>query len=249
MEIYEGIILLFIGCIAGFLNVIAGGGSMLTVPAMIFMGMPGPVANGTNRIAIIPQCFIAVMTFFKKGFSDFKLSITLSLCAIPGAVIGALIGSRLEGIWFNRVLAIIMIAVMIIMATEKKTKQTVSSESQPKNIVLGHFLMVLVGCYGGFIQIGVGFILMPILSRVMGLDLVRVNMHKVFIIMVYTIVALMVFASQIQIYWIMGLFLAVGNSIGGWVGASMSISKGESMIRKVLNCVLVAMIVKLLFFP
>lgn len=221
---------------------------MLTVPAMVFMGMPGPVANGTNRIAIIAQCTTAVITFFKKGFSDFKLSLTLSLCAIPGAVIGALIGTRLEGVWFNRALAIIMIGVMIIMALEKKDTAPVADGAKPKNLLLGHFLMILVGCYGGFIQIGVGFIIMPVLNKVMGIDLVRVNMHKVFIIMVYTIVALTVFASQVQIYWIMGLCLAIGNSFGGWLGASMSISKGEKAIRWILNTVLAGIILKLLFF-
>jgi uncharacterized membrane protein YfcA len=249
MEVWQGIILLLVGFIAGFLNVVAGGGSMLTVPVMVFMGLPGPVANGTNRIAIIAQCATAVITFFKKGFSDFKLSITLALFAIPGAIIGALIGTRLEGVWFNRVLAIIMIGVMLIMALDKKGAVPIAEGAKPKNLLLGHLLMVLVGCYGGFIQIGVGFIILPVLHKVMGIDLVRVNMHKVFIIMVYTIVALIIFASQIQIFWLMGLCLAIGNSIGGWLGASISISIGERSIRMIVNIVLVGMILKLLFFP
>ena len=74
MDYWQGEILVLVGCVAGFLNVMAGGGSLLTIPVMIFMGVPGPVANGTNRIAILAQNITAATTFFKKGFSDFKLT-------------------------------------------------------------------------------------------------------------------------------------------------------------------------------
>ncbi len=107
--------------------------------------------------------------------------------------------------------------------------------------------MVGAGFWGGFIQLGVGFILMPILNRAMGLDLVRTNMHKVFIIAVYTVVALAVFASQVELMWAVGLALAVGNAIGGYLGAHFTVSKGERLIRLVLNLVLVTFIIKLLF--
>ena len=102
--------------------------------------------------------------------------------------------------------------------------------------------------WGGFIQIGVGFLFMPILHRVMGLDLVRVNMHKVFIVLSYSLVALLIFASRVEVLWIAGLCLALGNAIGGWIGANMSVSRGEKLIKRVLNLVLLVFIIKLLFF-
>jgi uncharacterized membrane protein YfcA len=111
----------------------------------------------------------------------------------------------------------------------------------------GHLLMVGVGFWGGFIQLGVGFIIMPVLNRVMGLDLVRTNMHKVFIVAIYTVVALLVFASQLELLWIIGIILAVGNAIGGYLGAHFTMKKGEDMIRLVLNLVLVVFVIKLLF--
>lgn len=251
LEIWQGLFLLFAGCIAGFLNVMAGGGSLLTVPIMVFMGIPGPVANGTNRIGILAQNITSVITFFRKGFSDFKLSLSLAAMALPGSISGAFLGSRFEGVWFNRTLALIMIGVMIIMAVDRKPKGKILSstrEISTARLVAGHLLMVGVGFYGGFIQVGVGFIIMPVLNRVLGLDLVRTNMHKVFIVGVYTIVALIVFASQVQILWFLGACLAVGNSIGGWVGTHTSISKGEKAIKLVLNLVLMVFIIKLLFF-
>jgi len=248
LELWQGAVLIVVGIVGGFLNVMAGGGSLITVPVMVFMGLPGPVANGTNRIAILAQNLTAIVTFARRGFSDYRLSLTLAACAIPGALAGALVGTQLEGVWFNRALALIMIAVMLVMYFDKgATEQSQDHQPTRRQLFNGHLLMVGAGFWGGFIQLGVGFILMPILNRVMGLDLVRTNMHKVFIIAVYTIVALSVFASQIELMWVVGIVLALGNSIGGYLGAHFAVTKGEGLIRLVLNLVLVAFIIKLLF--
>jgi uncharacterized membrane protein YfcA len=249
MELWQLGLLSAAGVVAGFLNVMAGGGSLLTVPIMIFMGIPGPVANGTNRIAILAQNITAVTTFFKRGYAEFRLSLTLTACALPGAVAGAMLGTRLDGVWFNRTLAIIMVGVMLIMAFDKG-KKTGQGNAEPtrKQSLWGHVLMVGVGFYGGFIQLGVGFIIMPVLHRVMGFDLLRTNMHKVFIVASYTAAALLVFASQVEILWIVGLALALGNSIGAWIATNIQIKEGEGIIKIVLNVVLVGFIIKLLFF-
>jgi len=249
-SLWQAGLLTAIGVVAGFLNVMAGGGSLLTVPAMVFMGVPGPVANGTNRIAILAQNITAITTFFSKGFADFRLSMTLAACAIPGAIAGALLGVRLEGDWFNRMLALTMLGVMLIMHFDKGNKAAADNHQPSRaQLVRGHLLMLGVGFWGGFIQIGVGFIRMPVLNRVMGLDLVRTNMHKVFIIACYTLVALFVFASQVEILWIVGAALALGNAIGGYLGAHFTVTRGEHLIKIVLNLVLIVFIVKLLLFP
>ena len=168
--LWEAVLLAAVGTVAGFLNVMAGGGSLLTVPVMVFMGLPGPVANGTNRLAILVQNFMAITAFFQRGFSDFRLSLTLAACAIPGAIVGAMVGVNLDGEWFNRILAIVMVAVMIIMYFDKKHASEPDPDYQPtrEQLIKGHLLMVGVGFWGGFIQLGVGFIIMPVLHRVMG---------------------------------------------------------------------------------
>jgi hypothetical protein len=245
--LYKVVLLVTTGAIAGFVNVMAGGGSLLTMPALLFLGLPAPVANGSNRIAILLQNISAVVSFFRKGYSDLKLSLSLVACAIPGAIAGAFFGTRLSGVWFNRTLAAIMLVVMVLMALKKRG--TTAKEVHPvqSRLVTGHILMIGAGLYGGFIQAGVGFIMMFVLHRVMGLDLVRVNMHKVFIVGCYTVVALVVFALNGKVNWLAGLVLAVGNICGGWFGARFAIKKGDRVIRMVLNVVLAAIIVKLLF--
>lgn len=231
------------------MNVIAGGGSLFTVPVMLFLGMPGPVANGTNRISIIAQNVVAVGAFFSKGFSDFRLSATLAVAASIGAYFGANVGVALSGPWFNRTVAAVMIAVMVLMAAgQDASKAEPDGSAKAKNLVLGHALMLGAGFWGGFIQIGVGFLLMPILYRVMGLDLVRVNMHKVFIAFVFSIVALAVFAAKVEIRWDAGAALAVGTAVGGWIGAHTTIKRGAPFIKRAMLVLLAAMAIKLVFF-
>ena len=248
MEPWQILLLTLVGTLAGWLNVMAGGGSMLTVPVMLFMGIPGPVANGTNRIAILAQNIAAVATFWRQGHSNFRLGLSLAAAASVGAYGGATLGVHLEGEWFDRVVALVMIGVMLLMASGHDRVKPVGGDARAKNLLAGHLLMIAAGAWGGFIQIGVGFLLMPILHRVMGLDLVRVNMHKVLIVLVYTIVALLVFASQLELLWWTGIGLAVGNAIGGWLGAHTTMRHGESLIRRVLYVALTAFIIKLIFF-
>ena len=246
VELWQIALLAVTGVAAGILNVMAGGGSLLSVPVMLFLGLPGPVANGTNRISIIAQNAVAIRTFFRRGFSDFRLSLSLTTAAIPGSILGAFVGVRLDGVWFDRVLAAVMLGVLILMQLPSRTREGASLELTRERLIAGHVLMFGAGAWGGFIQIGVGFILMPILHRVLGLDLVRTNMHKVFIAGSYNVVAIVIFASAVSIHWTFGIALAAGNALGGYLGARFSVAGGEIWIRRVFTLVLLVFIAKLL---
>ena len=243
-ELWQLFLLAGVGVLSGFLNVMAGGGSLLALPVLIFMGLPGNVANGTNRVAIVAQNVSAFTSFFRKGYSEIRTMLTLALCAVPGAAIGAYLGTQVSGELFNRILGGLMIVLLILMSRKQRDVAVIE---KPRRLVLGHFLMVAVGFYGGFIQAGVGFILMAVLYRVVGLDLVRVNAYKVFIVGIYTLVALAIFADKGQVLWLAGASLAVGTTIGGWIGAHFTVKRGERLIRVILNVVLVVMAVRLLF--
>jgi len=259
MELWQYLLLAVLGVIAGTLNVLAGGGSLLTLPAMVFLGLDGAVANGTNRVAILAQNVTAVGGFRSLGFSDMRLSLSLALAALPGGICGALLGTMVRGELFNRVLGAVLIGVLLLMTVQglRKAKNGSSKEGDitaaentglsRRRLILGHLAMVVVGFYGGFIQAGVGFLLMAALNRVLGLDLVRVNMHKVFIVGFFTLAALIIFAARGQVMWIPGLALAIGNSIGGWVGSQLSVLKGENWIRTALYLALFLMAIKLLW--
>ena len=239
------------GIAAGFINVLAGGGSLLTVPALIFMDVPGPMANGTNRIAIIAQAGAAIMAFFRRGYHDLKLSLSLAVTLMPGAAIGAYMGTHIDGVWFNRLLACVMLTVMLVMLFEPKSppkRLDAGARASRKRMIVTHLLIAVIGFYGGLIHIGIGFLLMPVLNRVAQLDLIEVNMHKMAIILPYSILALVIFARETGVLWGAGLALALGNAAGGWLGVHFAVKKGEKLVKLVFNLALAALIVKLMFF-
>lgn len=245
---FELSLLLITGIATGFLNVMAGGGSMLSVPVMIFLGVPGTIANATNRIAILPQNISAVIAFYRKGFSNFRLSLSLAACTIPGTIIGAYLASHVPNDQFNLLLAVIMLLVLLVMSLPQAVTISSGETPSPKRLLAGHLLMGLIGFWGGFIHIGVGFLLMPVLNRVMRMDLVTTNSHKVFIVLCYTAVALLVFSSQLQMLWKFGIALAIGTTIGGWLAANFQIKQGIGAIKWTLNLLIIAFIIKLLLF-
>ncbi|MBT8386007.1 MAG: sulfite exporter TauE/SafE family protein [Ignavibacteria bacterium] len=238
------LILFGVGIIAGFINVTAGGGSTLTLPVLIFLGLESSLANGTNRVAILLQNISAVYSFKQEKYQQFNTSIKFALLTLPGAVLGALLAVRLDDVVFQKILGIIMIAIIFSMLFTQK-----DSVTENKNIKMSlpvYLSMFGIGFYGGFIQVGVGFLLMASLRYLMKLNLVLVNMHKVFIVLIYTVPALVIFVFTDNINWIFGLCLAAGNVIGGWWGAKVSVKKGEGFIKTVLVIAVFIMALKLI---
>jgi uncharacterized membrane protein YfcA len=239
------IILFFVGIIAGFLNVTAGGGSTLTLPTLIFLGLESSVANGTNRVAILIQNISAVYSFKREKYQDLKASFILSLFTLPGAIAGALLAVKLDDEIFQKILGIIMIAIILSMfIPQKQTNPTGNSKLSFPTMVS----MFGIGFYGGFIQVGVGFLIMASLKYLMKLNLILVNMHKVFVVLIYTIPALIIFIVTDNVNWFLGLSLAAGNALGGWWGAKISVKKGEGFIKVVLIIAILIMALKLLNF-
>lgn len=243
-ELLSIAVLTCVGVIAGFINVNAGGGSTLTLPVLIFLGLDTSVANGTNRIAILLQNISAVQSFKQENFFELKTSLKLSFLTLPGSVVGALLAVRLEDELFQIILGIIMIVIVISMLLPKKKLNNKNDPNKPNPGI--YLSMIGIGFYGGFIQVGVGFLLMASLQFLMKLDLVRVNMYKVFIVLIYTIPALLIFTFTDNVNWLLGIFLAIGNIFGGWWGAKIQIKKGEGLIKYVLVIAVFIMALKLL---
>ncbi len=257
MEIWHIPVVITVGVIAGFINTLAGGGSLLTLPILIFLGLPTAVANGTNRLAIIVQCFFAVTGFKRKGISNFKLSLLLSVPALLGAIIGAQIAIDMSDILFKRVLAIVMLFALgfTLWNPRQKLTSVVNFQSGTENsslisprrnqLIITLIVFFFIGLYGGFIQVGVGFIIIAALTTITGFNLVVTNSHKVFIAGIYTIFALIVFAVNGKVCWKIGLCLAAGMGLGGWIGSHWAVDKGERWIRLVFTICVIAMVIKL----
>lgn len=244
MEPWYFILLALTGLAAGFINVMAAGGSLISMPILIFLGLEPAMANGTNRVAILIQNITAVSSFRSKGLSDIRLSLSLALCTVPGAIAGAFAAVVVDPVLFKRILGVVLILAVILISRRGAPKSTDGRERKWPG--LAHLAMVGAGFYGGFLQAGVGFVIMPILFQLLRLDLVRVNMHKVFIVGVYTAPALLVFALGDKVWWLGGLALASGNAVGAWIGTHVTISHGERAIKVVFTLAVIAMGAKLL---
>ncbi len=245
MEPWHFPLLAVAGIAVGFLNVMAGGGSLISLPILIFLGLEPATANGTNRVAILIQNITAVSSFRSHGYSEMRHSLGLALCTVPGAVAGAFAAVVVNPIVFKRILGVVLVAAIFMIL--RKSPSSTAGDGGVGRPVLAHFAMLGVGFWGGFLQAGVGFLIMPILYQLLRLDLVRVNMHKVFIVGIYTIPALLVFALQAKVWWLGGLALAVGNAAGAWLATRATIIHGERAVRMVFVAMVIAMGVKLMF--
>jgi uncharacterized membrane protein YfcA len=239
-------LLFVIGAVAAVINVNAGGGSSLTLPALIFLGLDSATANGTNRIAILMQNLSSSYAFKKENYQQFNMSMKLSLITLPGAIAGALVAIKISDELFHTILGIIMIAITITMILPS-SRSKATDDNENKKITIPLFItFVAVGFYGGFIQIGIGFILMAILNKAMNFSLIYVNMHKVFIILILTIPALLIFIISGNVNWYWGVSLGLGNALGGWWGTKHSIKKGDKFIKGVLSIAILIMALKLM---
>lgn len=247
--VVEIALLIGIGCVAGAINTIAGGGSLLTLPILIFLGLPPNIANGTNRIAILFQNVFTTAGFKSKGIKTFPFSIYVGISALLGSIVGAQIAVDIKGETFNKILAVIMILVVFYMLINSKRKQKdILEYATGKRLYISTILFFFVGVYGGFIQAGVGFIILLVLSSVNNFSLVKSNAIKVTVVLIYTIAAVAVFAYNDSISWKIGFMLAIGNSIGGWFASRWSVKKGDRMVKKFLVVMVTILAIKLWFF-
>jgi len=240
--------LIGIGVIAGFINILAGGGSLLTLPILIFLGLPPTVANGTNRISIVIQNIFSVAGFKSKGVSEFPFAGYLAVSAFFGAIIGAFVAVDIKGELFNNILAIIMVIMVIYLLINPKITALQQERKKGKYFWFSILSFFGVGLYGGFIQAGVGFIMILALSGINHFTLVKTNAIKVFVALIYNLSSIAIFTYSGLINWKYGLYLSIGNAIGGWISSRYQVKKGDGFVRMFLIIMIIIMAVKLWFF-
>jgi uncharacterized membrane protein YfcA len=246
---WELILLVLAGFVAGVINTISGGGSLLTLPFLIFLGLPAAMANGTNRIALLLQNVSGTLGFRSKGINNQPFSLYMSIPALIGAFIGARFAVDVSDALFNRLLAVVMVVVVAFMVFKPGRSWTPETEQLTgKRLIYGMIAFFFVGLYGGFIQVGVGIFILLALSSINGLSLVKSNATKMFVVLIYQLVAVATFVYYDMINWKYGLILAMGNTTGAWFGSRWSVKKGDGLVKKFLVVTVIALAVKLWFF-
>lgn len=250
MDLLHALFIIGIGIISGFLNTVAGGGSLVTLPVLIFMGLPSVEANATNRVAILSQNIFAVRGFQSKGLRlPMPYVVYLSIASLAGGLIGALLAVDIDDKVFNRILSVIMVMVVILITSNRGKSSVVSEERlYTSHQVAGTMAFFILGVYGGFIQAGIGFLVIAALTLINRFSLVKTNYIKVFVALLYTMVAVIVFAVAGKINWLVGLILAIGQGLGGWVASRWSVDKGDVWIKRILVLAVIGLAIKLWLF-
>ncbi len=233
ISLLYGLLLVFVGILAGAINTLAGGGSNLTLPVLMVLGMPPDVANATNRVGVVMQSITGALGFRAH---DRLPSHDLGPILIPtliGGLAGALAASYAPG-WILKPLLlgtmltmalIILIRPAVVCPPEGTQPYTVSE--QPSS----WWWLGVAGFYGGFVQAGVGFLLLGALAGTLRYDLVRANALKLVCSLSFSLVALGVFISRGQVLWIPGLILACGTMLGARIAVHYAMRVKQKTLK------------------
>lgn len=236
------------GFCAGVLNAIAGGGSLVTLPLLIFVGLPATVANATNRIALFIGGIGATQSFHRRGLIPaawFKLALPPALC---GVILGTWGATRVGDVAFERILAVVLlVAAGLIVWQPINLSEGPEVPDPPTGAKRGWLIVIFfcLGIYSGFIQAGVGFLFVALFAS-QGIDLIRANGIKAPLILMFTGLAMVLFTFTGLLNWVAGLSLAGGQFFGAKFGVRLQVLKGQQWVRTVLIVAIVAFSIRLL---
>lgn len=240
VEPFEILMLAGGGLVAGVVNTLAGGGSLLTVPLLVMLGLPGTIANGTNRVGILVQNLTAAWSFRSEGVSGLREAVPVLVPVALGSVVGAAAISQLADDTFERAFGVVMLLLLIPTLRGAARARASNTPVRRFSPFVSFAIFLSIGLYGGAFQAGVGIVLVFALSAA-GYDLVRANSIKVVVIAALAIVSVPVFAFEGQIRWLPALSLGAGFAAGGWLGAHVAVRGGERVIRPALVLAVLAL--------
>jgi uncharacterized membrane protein YfcA len=231
MELLHVLLLLGGGLVAGIINAMAGGGSLLTVPLLVFAGVPGNAANGSNRVGVLASSLSAASTFRRLGVAGLGGIGRVLGPSVAGALLGSIVVSQLTDDAFEQIFGFVMIPILLLSLRKPDVAAMADRPQWPTWLTTIVFFGI--GIYGGAFQAGVGLMMIVALSRA-GVDLVIANNIKVIVTFVFTVFALPVFILNGDVDWAPALVLAVGLATGSAIGARITVAGGEKVIRPVL---------------
>jgi uncharacterized membrane protein YfcA len=240
-------IIILVSVLVGFINTLVGSGSLIMIPLLIAMGLPAHIANGTNRVAVFMQSAVGSITFFQKK----QITIGIGWWSIVPSVLGALVGAwtatQIPPDSLEYMIGILLLVMLgVIMVNPERWLKTTQSDGAKSKGFLPVLLMVLVGFYGGFIQGGVGIFLLAALVLGVGYPMGHANALKMLIVLFYSLPVLLIFVWQGQVDWLWGLFTAMGQSVGAYLGAKFAATHKDADVwtYRLLVLIIIASIVQ-----
>lgn len=227
------LLLIGIGFLAGIINTLAGGGTNLTLPSLMLLGMPAEVANATNRVGVLLQNIVAMRGFNKYNMLPTEALIPIFIPTVIGGVFGAIAAAYAP----SSALKPLLLGSMLTMTTIILIRPDVIAPppgTQPNKVretPSAWFWLFLSGFYGGFVQAGVGFIMITALAGSLRYDIVRTNALKVSCVALITVLSLVVFVYQDLVRWVPGLTLSIGTMLGAHTAVKLAISLPAKLIK------------------
>ena len=249
---YHYVAAVLAGALAGGINTLAGSGSLITLPMLIFLGLPANATNATNRIGVVLGALVGTRTFHKGGQLSIRPGnlVWLLAPAVVGSIVGAYVATRLDADEMKRVIGVVMVVMLVLILAKPKRWLTAPPAVEPNHRnVLTVVVFFLIGVYGGFIQAGVGIFLLAALVLGAGYSLVQANALKVLLVLAFTLTAAATFIrlEPRLMHWRLGLLLAVGQCVGAWVAAVFASKHPQAnvWIRRLLILIVSVSILKL----
>lgn len=233
---WQIILLITTGVLSGIINTLAGGGSNLTLPALMMMGMPPEVANATNLVGVLLQSMVGVAGFNHHDRLPTDDILPILILVLPGGLVGAIIAAYSP----SSLLKPLLLGTMVVMAAVILLRPNIicpppgTSPNPVRNNRGAWFWLFLSGLYGGFVQAGVGFILITALAGSLRYDLVRTNALKLVCTSGFTLVALVIFIVNDQVLWLPGLILAAGAMGGTHIAVKFAINAHPDTLKWLL---------------
>jgi uncharacterized protein len=206
--------------IAGMINALAGNGSVITLTVLTeLIGLPGVVANGTNRVGVLMNAAGAMTGFIGKREMQYRKQLQYIIPVIIGAIGGIYVATIVTSDQFMWVFKFLMLVMLIVILVNPERWLIV----RPGKSLLPKWLewpaMLILGFYGGFIQMGMGVFYLAILVLIARLPMIESNTIKAIAVGSFTLIAVIVFAFSDLIVWSIGLLMGAGQFLGGWIAA------------------------------
>jgi uncharacterized membrane protein YfcA len=239
----QGAFLVLIALVAGVVDAIGGGGGLLTVPALLAAGLPPHLALGTNKGQSVFGSSAALLSFARAGLVSWKRARWTVPLGFGGALLGATLVLRISpAVLRPLVLGLLLLAaIFLVLARPVEAIREVTPRAQ----ALAGVLALAVGAYDGFFGPGTGTLLVVGFAALLSLPLRQASAEAKAVNAASNLAAMLLFASRGAVLWQVALPMAVGQLLGGWLGAHLAIRGGDRVVRFVVLAVVAALVAKL----
>ncbi|MGH6705870.1 MAG: TSUP family transporter [Sphingomicrobium sp.] len=234
-----------IAVLTGFIDAIAGGGGLIMMPALLFAGVPPINALATNKLQSMFGTAIAYRNYALKGLVDWRANLLTILLVFAGASVGVIVVQSIDTRALSLVIPLLLMAVSVYVLLSPR----MSDEDAHQRVSARGYAPVgaAIGAYDGFFGPGTGSFFTASLVGLRGLGLTRATALTKLLNLTSNIASVLLFAIGGQMFWLLGLCMAIGAMAGGWIGSHSAIRFGARLIRPLLVTLSLALTARLLW--